>query len=161
MHVYVDGAGYALTADGPSPAVEAAFGAVGPDHAFTATVPAEPGPHRVCVYAINTGPGATTVLGCRVVPVPFDGPVGYIDEARMAANGVRVSGWAYDDDTTEPIDVHVYVDGQGVAVRAGGPSPTVQARFPGVGPDHAFSTCLLYTSPSPRDRQKSRMPSSA
>ena len=25
----------------------------------------------------------------------------------------------------------------------------------------AFKTCLLYTSPSPRDRQKSRMPSSA
>ena len=24
-----------------------------------------------------------------------------------------------------------------------------------------FSRCLLYTSPSPRDRQKSRMPSSA
>ena len=26
---------------------------------------------------------------------------------------------------------------------------------------HGFRTCLLYTSPSPRDRQKSRMPSSA
>ena len=26
---------------------------------------------------------------------------------------------------------------------------------------HWFGTCLLYTSPSPRDRQKSRMPSSA
>ena len=26
---------------------------------------------------------------------------------------------------------------------------------------HAIQTCLLYTSPSPRDRQKSRMPSSA
>ena len=26
---------------------------------------------------------------------------------------------------------------------------------------HRRSTCLLYTSPSPRDRQKSRMPSSA
>ena len=26
---------------------------------------------------------------------------------------------------------------------------------------HAEDTCLLYTSPSPRDRQKSRMPSSA
>ena len=25
----------------------------------------------------------------------------------------------------------------------------------------AYSSCLLYTSPSPRDRQKSRMPSSA
>ena len=27
--------------------------------------------------------------------------------------------------------------------------------------DTHISTCLLYTSPSPRDRQKSRMPSSA
>ena len=26
---------------------------------------------------------------------------------------------------------------------------------------HMVKTCLLYTSPSPRDRQKSRMPSSA
>ena len=26
---------------------------------------------------------------------------------------------------------------------------------------HIFTACLLYTSPSPRDRQKSRMPSSA
>ena len=27
--------------------------------------------------------------------------------------------------------------------------------------DHVLLSCLLYTSPSPRDRQKSRMPSSA
>ena len=27
--------------------------------------------------------------------------------------------------------------------------------------DKTWKTCLLYTSPSPRDRQKSRMPSSA
>ena len=30
--------------------------------------------------------------------------------------------------------------------------------FPGI---ETYRTCLLYTSPSPRDRQKSRMPSSA
>ena len=29
------------------------------------------------------------------------------------------------------------------------------------GPEYGIYTCLLYTSPSPRDRQKSRMPSSA
>ena len=29
------------------------------------------------------------------------------------------------------------------------------------GADLMYDTCLLYTSPSPRDRQKSRMPSSA
>ena len=28
-------------------------------------------------------------------------------------------------------------------------------------PHEEIRTCLLYTSPSPRDRQKSRMPSSA
>ena len=28
-------------------------------------------------------------------------------------------------------------------------------------PPKSLDTCLLYTSPSPRDRQKSRMPSSA
>ena len=31
----------------------------------------------------------------------------------------------------------------------------------GVGLFAVIPTCLLYTSPSPRDRQKSRMPSSA
>ena len=30
-----------------------------------------------------------------------------------------------------------------------------------IRPVQALLTCLLYTSPSPRDRQKSRMPSSA
>ena len=30
-----------------------------------------------------------------------------------------------------------------------------------IGADGDFITCLLYTSPSPRDRQKCRMPSSA
>ena len=28
-------------------------------------------------------------------------------------------------------------------------------------PFHGFSVCLLYTSPSPRDKRQSRMPSSA
>ena len=44
---------------------------------------------------------------------------------------------------------------------------TVVTRFNGVTNsakwdlDYVAATCLLYTSPSPRDRQKSRMPSSA
>ena len=34
--------------------------------------------------------------------------------------------------------------------------------WPKLSAQHAaYTTCLLYTSPSPRDRQKSRMPSSA
>ena len=44
--------------------------------------------------------------------------------------------------------------------KMGLPGPDPGQEFPAlVGGQH--STCLLYTSPSPRDRQKSRMPSSA
>src|SRR5674476_220548 len=35
------------------------------------------------------------------------------------------------------------------------------AEVHGVQAENVVITCLLYTSPSPRDRQKSRMPSSA
>ena len=44
-----------------------------------------------------------------------------------------------------------------------GPSQTFVGRFPNttVGNIHAISSCLLYTSPSPRDRTRCRMPSSA
>ena len=35
------------------------------------------------------------------------------------------------------------------------------ADFPDLDYAPSFGACLLYTSPSPRDRQKSRMPSSA
>ena len=34
-------------------------------------------------------------------------------------------------------------------------------KLEGSGSYYTNTTCLLYTSPSPRDRQKSRMPSSA
>ena len=37
----------------------------------------------------------------------------------------------------------------------------LQEREEKVGLTTVYRTCLLYTSPSPRDRQKSRMPSSA
>ena len=36
-----------------------------------------------------------------------------------------------------------------------------EANFAGGKSPEQFNYCLLYTSPSPRDRQKSRMPSSA
>src|SRR5678810_1107516 len=38
---------------------------------------------------------------------------------------------------------------------------TASVDFPILGGHIPYTDCLLYTSPSPRDRQKSRMPSSA
>ena len=47
----------------------------------------------------------------------------------------------------------IYVSGWQVAASANSNNE--------VYPDQSLYSCLLYTSPSPRDRQKSRMPSSA
>ena len=39
--------------------------------------------------------------------------------------------------------------------------PETSPNLPGADNNLKTTSCLLYTSPSPRDRQKSRMPSSA
>ena len=71
-------------------------------------------------------------------------------EREFARNPIRV-----------PIVAEASIGGAsgGMVVNYNGPVVTVNG-------DHAQlawsnDTCLLYTSPSPRDRQKSRMPSSA
>ena len=49
-----------------------------------------------------------------------------------------------------------YFFGKRMTLNQGG-----RVNFSNGGPGFYNKTCLLYTSPSPRDRQKSRMPSSA
>jgi hypothetical protein len=67
VHVYVNGSfAGVLPADRNRPDVGAAFPAFGPNHGFDAVVGAPGPPARVCVYAINVGPGnRNPLLGCR------------------------------------------------------------------------------------------------
>ena len=143
VHVYVDSSGTALTANGSRPDVDLAYG-YGPDHGFTATVPASGGPHTVCAYAINaTGSaGANVGLGCRTVTVPTGPPVGSFDVATAGPGTVSVGGWAIDPDTASPIAVHVYVDAAGTALTAGGFRSDIAAFFGPFGGNHAFNGVL-------------------
>ena len=101
-------------------------------------MPAGPGTHQVCVYAINTGPGTNILLGCSTITRPTD-PFGYVDGISTSTpEGVRVTGWAIDPDTTDPVDVHVYVDNTGVARTANTSRPDVGNVFPAYGPDHGY-----------------------
>ena len=56
-----------------------------------------------------------------------------------------------------------YIDSrlETVSTRMLGEVRTITADMAGQQKAFEARTCLLYTSPSPRDRQKSRMPSSA
>ncbi len=71
-------------------------------------------------------------------------PQGVVDQV-TARRGqpVRVTGWARDPETTDPIDVHVYADGRIVgAVRADRPRPDVDAAYADAGPNHGYDVAI-------------------
>ncbi|WP_258726397.1 hypothetical protein [Cellulomonas sp. NS3] len=137
-HIYIDGVGAAVTADGARPDVAAVFGA-GPRTGYAHTRTVGPGTHQVCVYGISTGPGPHTLLGCRsITATPDRAPVGVIEGLSVTGGQLSVSGWTFDPDTTAPTQAHVYIDGVGAAVTADGPRPDVAAVF-GSGPATGYA----------------------
>lgn len=70
-------------------------------------------------------------------------PEGHVDDVSMSVSvsgsTLTIAGWAWDSDTpTAPIDVHIYVDEIGFAVRADGSRPDVAAAVAGAGPNHGY-----------------------
>jgi hypothetical protein len=146
VHVYADGAPLGATVAGRSrPDVGAVFPASGPGHGFEFTAPIAPGPHSVCVYAINVGLGGTNPeLGCRSVVVGLP-PIGNLEAVTVNGFTARAVGWALDPDTSNPIDVHVYVDGRAVGTVADDPRADVGQAHPATGPNHGFDVELPLT----------------
>ncbi len=67
-------------------------------------------------------------------------PVGIVDTVATGLHQIRVSGWAIDPNTDDPIPVHVYVDGALAAgLVASNPRPDLVGMFPVNGPNHGFS----------------------
>jgi len=141
VQVYLDRSTYRMAwADVSRPDVGAVFPEAGPAHGFEISLPASPGGHEVCVYAINTGPGSTTPLGCSTVMIPSADPLGRVDSFGSGPGIVTSSGWALDPDTTGPIIVQMYVDGTANAMAwANLTRPDIGAVFPDFGPAHGFS----------------------
>jgi hypothetical protein len=145
VHVYVDGQGTALTANGNRPDVGAVFPGYGPAHGFSSTIATGPGQHTVCAYGINVLSGANSSLGCKVVNVPTGSPIGSLDLVVGGKGYVSAGGWAADPDTASPIAVHLYVDSAGSAVTANLNRPDVGAYFPAWGPLHGWATTVNAT----------------
>ncbi|PFG32529.1 N-acetylmuramoyl-L-alanine amidase [Sanguibacter antarcticus] len=149
VHVYVDGKAVAAErADEPRADVQAsAPDEAGPNHGFQRTVSANGGKHTVCVYGINVGAGANTKIGCKDVVVPNKIPVGVIDEATaVGTDSISVRGWAFDPDTSNPITVHVYVDGKFAGIVAADDNRSDVGRAYGNGSAHGFSTVVPATA---------------
>jgi len=152
VHVYVDANGVNAAADKPRSDVAAAYPGYGENHAYSETITASPGSHRVCAYAINNGAGpGNTLLGCRTVTVPYPpgqmpdlgrAPFGVVDTVTTSPGRIDISGWAIDLDTSAAIRVHIYVGSIGVNAAADKPRADVAAAYPGYGANHAYSETI-------------------
>ncbi|MGH9084691.1 MAG: SpoIID/LytB domain-containing protein [Acidimicrobiales bacterium] len=137
VHVYIGSTGFARTADFERPDVGGAYGQ-GSRHGFDLSLPPQgDGPFQVCVYAINVGPGANVLLGCRSITTAVT-PFGVVDIVRRQPGGVGMTGWAIDPDTTAPVDVHLYVGSNGTNGAASGHRADIGTAFPAYGPNHGF-----------------------
>ena len=138
VHVYVQGQGYALTANGNRPDIAGGLPAYGAAHGFDNLLPAPEGRQTVCAYAINVGAGNHSLLGCREVVIPMGSPIGHIDGASITNGSVSINGWAIDPNTASPDVVHIYVNGVGFEVIANQNRPDLGDPW-GLGSAHGWS----------------------
>jgi hypothetical protein len=92
------------------------------------------------------------VFGPRFVDISgrADDPVGVVDVVQVSPGTVRVAGWAFDPDSHDPIDVHIYLDSTGHSRRAEVERPDVGAAF-GQGSQHGFDVQLPPATDGPSD----------
>lgn len=150
VHVYVNWSLVSVVkANQSRPDIAAAFG-MGDKHGFSYSQNLPVGNHLVCVFGINTPTGTNPVIGsCQNVTVATPQsrlPVGNIDSVTVSGATVKVSGWTVDPDTSNSLDVHVYVDGRYAnAIKANQYRPDVDAVY-GLGPNHGFTYTTTLTS---------------
>jgi hypothetical protein len=150
VHVYVDGRIVGSTLAGEARHdVAGIYPGFGAAHGYSFSTPVGPGTHTICAYAINSGAGnANSELGCRTIA---GDPVGSLDRiAREPGGAVRVSGWAFDPDTSGSINVGVYVNGlPWTTARADGERPDLPIVVGTTTTRHGFSIPVQGLSTSP------------
>jgi hypothetical protein len=110
VHFYLDGVMVkGILADQPRSdlGVYDSFG----DKGFSTDLPASPGRHNLCVYALNVGSGSTVQAACRQIDVGGS-PKGVLENGQPGFGTIGAWGWGYDPDTADSAAVHIYVDGQ-------------------------------------------------
>ncbi len=143
VHIYVGDVGRAFTANESRPDVGAAYPAAGNNHGFSARVPVNgPGETGVCVYAMNVGPGANVLLGCKTLLSLTGSPVGKVESVTAGKGTINVAGWALDPDTTDPIEVHLYLGGVGRSFKADVARTDLPAAYKANGNRHGFTASL-------------------
>ena len=135
--------------------------------------------HRIAKYktlsylfAISVPLLFSTVCFAQVTVIEAPGNYQFIDMGYNAVNDeVIIVGHVFENNQEVPtiFEPNTNQDGFNTETLSNLANATIEATVTGISPDGSriagFSnspiTCLLYTSPSPRDKRQSRMPSSA
>ena len=142
---YVDGVGKAsVMANANRTDLAARLGSNNTAHGFSTTLSGlSAGKHNVCVFGINTGPGANTLLECRDVSISGGTPTGVIDAASAVAGTLTIRGWAIDRDSTSATQVQVRAGNKTLGtLSANQKKAGLNAAKPGYGDNHGYSGSL-------------------
>jgi hypothetical protein len=159
VEVYVDGHWFMpLNANKPRPDIAALIPNAGSNDGFEVLLPARPGLHEICVYAINQGrTGRNSTLGCHDLDVPASAgtapPLGSLDgdylagqTAGTANHSLGVRGWAMTP-TGGPVRLRVvalggfYANPEQLSDQTGStgaPRPDISALYPIAPPDAGY-----------------------
>jgi hypothetical protein len=109
------------------------FPGLGTAHGFSAQFDISPGLHTVSVEAFAPdAPIDGFVVAARQIAVGL--PFGALDVITQVPGGIEIAGWVIDPDSSEPVRVHVYVDGTlAAATETRLNRPDVEAAYPGFG----------------------------
>lgn len=145
VRVYLDGRyTTGATANLARTDLAARFPYNGTGHGYQFTVAMAPGPHLLCLYAMNAGPGSNAKFRCVAVtrladPVGVNTALGRVG----TSNTIAVAGWAVDPDTLGAVAVHVSVDGVDKAtLTANAASSSSLPRFPLYGTGHGYTATV-------------------
>lgn len=151
LHVRINDRWAVVRANLENTAVGEAYPMHGPNHGFSASIPADTGSNQVCVWAKNIAAGSDTRLSCQEIRVPTADPDGQIKDLWTTPGKISAWGWAADPETSEPIDLHVRVDGtQWHVIHADSPYQAMPSLMPGVGLNHGFGM-VLSVAPGPHE----------
>ncbi|MEB0286825.1 hypothetical protein QN355_09715 [Cryobacterium sp. 10S3] len=139
IHVKVNDQWVAWTADAPNSTAETMYPGAGQNHGFGGSIAVpQAGPYSVCVFAVNQGVGENTQLGCYNITVPDGSPAGELKDVFSSPGSVSLWGWGLDPDTTNPIQIHVTVNGIWTVLQANSPSTASLGTYPASGSNHGF-----------------------
>ena len=144
LAVQVGSSWYAMSANLPSAAAEAAVPGAGPNHGFSQAVTVPPGSYSVCIWVAELA-GTTTLIGCKPATVaPAPAPIqSFVQPMTTAVGTISVAGWSvWTNSLASSVPLAVQIDSVWTGFTANQPSAAAETAVPGAGPNHGFAATV-------------------